>query len=77
LDIKLANACIDYLNYDRLAKAEVHTHLPDGGRQMEWFHCATPAAAAAAFVEHDDHEQRLYALAERLGREPDELLKQS
>jgi hypothetical protein len=32
LDTELANACIDYLNYDRLAKAEVHTHLPDGGR---------------------------------------------
>jgi len=37
LDTELANACIDYLNYDRLAKAEVHTHLPNGGRQMEWF----------------------------------------
>jgi hypothetical protein len=37
LNIELANACIDYLNYDRLAKAEVHTHLSDGGRQMEWF----------------------------------------
>jgi hypothetical protein len=37
LDTELANACIDYLNYDRLGKAEVHTHLPDGGRQMEWF----------------------------------------
>jgi hypothetical protein len=27
-----ANACIDYLNYDRLAEAEMHTHLP-GGRE--------------------------------------------
>jgi hypothetical protein len=32
LDAELANACIDYLNYDRLAKAEVHTHLPGGGK---------------------------------------------
>ena len=37
LDTELANACIDYLNYDRMSKAEVHTHLPDGGRQMQWF----------------------------------------
>ena len=35
LDTELANACIDYLNFDRLGKAEVHTHLPDGGRQMD------------------------------------------
>jgi hypothetical protein len=28
LDTELANACIDYLNYDRLSKAEVHTHPP-------------------------------------------------
>ena len=37
LDAELVNACIDYLNYDRLAKAEVHTHLPEGGQQMQWF----------------------------------------
>lgn len=37
LDSELANACIDCLNYDRLAKAEVHTHLPGGGCQMQWF----------------------------------------
>ena len=37
LDAELANACIDYLNYDQLGKVEVHTHLPDGGRQMQWF----------------------------------------
>jgi hypothetical protein len=77
LDIKLANACIDYLNYDRLAKAEVHTHLPDGGRQMEWFIAQHRLRPRLHLSSNDDHEQRLYALAERLGREPDELLKQS
>jgi hypothetical protein len=27
----LASACMDYLNYDRLGKAEVHTHLTGRG----------------------------------------------
>lgn len=35
LDTALANACLDYLNYDRLAIAEVHRHLPGGGLQLQ------------------------------------------
>jgi hypothetical protein len=31
LDTDLASACMDYLNYDRLGKAEVHTHLTGRG----------------------------------------------
>lgn len=34
LDTALANACLDYLNYDRLGIAEVHRHLPGGGEQL-------------------------------------------
>ncbi len=30
LDTELANACLDYLNYDRLGKREVHKHLKNG-----------------------------------------------
>jgi hypothetical protein len=30
LDTRLANACLDYLNYDRLSKQEVHRHLTGG-----------------------------------------------
>jgi hypothetical protein len=30
LDTHLANACLDYLNYDRLGKREVHHHLAGG-----------------------------------------------
>jgi hypothetical protein len=30
LDTALANACLDYLNYDRLGKTEVHKHLMNG-----------------------------------------------
>lgn len=38
LDTRLANACLDYLNYDRLGKKEVHRHLSGGDRELhEWF----------------------------------------
>jgi len=35
LDTGLANACLDYLNYDRLAKREVHHHLTGGDRELQ------------------------------------------
>ncbi len=34
LDTNLANACLDYLNYDRLGIAEVHKHLANGDRDL-------------------------------------------
>lgn len=34
LDTALANACLDYLNYDRLGIKEVHRHLPGGDAQL-------------------------------------------
>ena len=34
LDTRLANACLDYLNYDRLGIAEVHKHLAGGDRGL-------------------------------------------
>ncbi len=34
LDTRLANACLAYLNYDRLGIDEVHEHLPGGGAQL-------------------------------------------
>ncbi len=38
LDTELANACLDYLNYDRLGKREVHKHLENGDRDLHrWF----------------------------------------
>ncbi|MGH8217215.1 MAG: DUF7673 family protein [Steroidobacteraceae bacterium] len=37
LDTELADACLDYLNYDRLAKREVHHHLAGGDRALhQW-----------------------------------------
>jgi hypothetical protein len=77
LDVELANACIDYLNYDRLAKAEVHTHLPDGGRQMQWFIAQHGIRPRLHLSSYDEHEARLFALAERIEREPGALLKEA
>jgi hypothetical protein len=38
LDTALANACLDYLNYDRLGIKEVHKHLSNGDRDLHrWF----------------------------------------
>jgi hypothetical protein len=34
LDTALANACLDYLNYDRLGIKEVHKHLTNGERDL-------------------------------------------
>jgi hypothetical protein len=77
LDAELANACVDYLNYDRLAKAEVHTHLPDGGRQMQWFIAQHRIRPQLHLSGHEEHESRLFALAERLDREADALFKEA
>ena len=35
LDTALANACLDYLNYDRLGQQEVHHHLSGGERELQ------------------------------------------
>jgi hypothetical protein len=76
LDTELASACIDYLNYDRLAKAEVHTHLPHGGRQMERLIAQYGIRQRLQLSSREEHERRLYALSQRLDREPDALLKE-
>lgn len=76
LDTELANACIDYLNYDRLGKAEVHTHLPGGGRQMQRFIAQYGIRPRLRLSETNSHESRLFALAERLDREIDAVLKE-
>ena len=34
LDTSLASACLDYLNYDRLGKQEVHHHLAGGEQEL-------------------------------------------
>ena len=38
IDTELANACLDYLNLDRLAIDEVHNYLAGGANQLDrWF----------------------------------------
>jgi hypothetical protein len=38
IDTELANACLDYLNFDRLGIDEVHQFLPGGAKQLNrWF----------------------------------------
>ena len=77
LDTELANACIDYLNYDRLSKVEVHSHLPGGGRQMQQFIRQHRIRPQLHLSNRDAHEERLEALASRLNRDRDDLLKQA
>ena len=35
LDIELADACLDYLNYDRLGEKQVHEHLTNGADDLK------------------------------------------
>jgi hypothetical protein len=77
LDTNLANACIDYLNYDRLAKAEVHTHMPGGGKQMQSILRNAGVRPRPHFSSSDDHEARLFALAERIDGRVDDLVKEA
>ncbi len=42
LDSALANACVDYLNYDRLGIKEVHKHLANGDRDLHPLACRLP-----------------------------------
>ncbi len=77
LDTELANACVDYLNYDRLGKAEVHTHLPGRGRQMQKFIADYGIRPQPQFSNSSAHESRLHALAARLGRNSDALLDEA
>jgi hypothetical protein len=77
MDINLASACIDYLNYDRLAKAEVHTHLPGGGKQMQSILHDAGVQPNPRFSGDDAHQSRLFALAERLDRNVDEFVREA
>jgi hypothetical protein len=77
LDADLASACIDYLNYDRLAKAEVHTHLPGGGRQMQSLFHDAGVLPSPHLSRSAAHESRLFALAERTDGHVDDLFKEA
>ena len=77
LDTELANACVDYLNYDRLAKVEVHSHLPGGGRQINQWIRDNGVRRRWRMSAWDNHALRLDALADRLDKRWDALVDEA
>lgn len=75
LDTALANACLDYLNYDRLAKREVHHHLSGGDRALhQWI----KAYRIEPALRLDERHAEAFAKLERQGgRDRDELLREA
>jgi len=72
LDTRLANACLDYLNYDRLGIREVHHHLAGGDKALHAWRKDIDLHPVPRL-----NERRLAALmdlADRLDRGEDELL---
>src|SRR6185437_2861037 len=76
-DSALATAVLDYLNYDRLGKAEVHQHLPGGDRQLHgWLEYQ--GIEPRIRLNGDDRQlARLRAVAIRAGCHRDELVREA
>lgn len=75
LDTELANACLDYLNYDRLGKREVHRHLSGGDRELHrWFKDYGIESA----LRLGERQAKAFAeLPEKTGRDRYELLDEA
>lgn len=75
LDTELANACLDYLNYDRLAKSEVHRHLSGGDRELQqWIR---QYRVEPRLTLDDQHVEAFAKLMEQTRRGPNELLREA
>jgi hypothetical protein len=75
LDTELANACLDYLNYDRLAKREVHHHLADGARELQqWI---DDYRVEPRLTLDDEHARAFAKLMAQTHRPPNELLREA
>jgi hypothetical protein len=75
LDTELANACLDYLNYDRLGKREVHHHLSGGDRELHrWFE---DYGVEPALRLSQRQEEAFAKLPEKTGRDRYELLDEA
>jgi hypothetical protein len=75
LDTRLANACLDYLNYDRLCKREVHRHLSGGDRELHrWIerYRVEPRIQLG-----DEQASRFLALVKRAERHPNEFAREA
>jgi len=75
LDTRLANACLDYLCYDRLGRAEVHKHLRDGERELNRWVVAYGIKPALRLEEAQ--AQAFARLPEQAGRDRHELLQEA
>lgn len=75
LDTELANACVDYLNYDRLSKREVHHHLSGGDRELQrWI----DDYRVEPRLTLDDRRAEAFAeLMEQTHRHPNELVREA
>ena len=77
LDTRLANACLDYLNHDRLGKQEVHCHLSGGDRELQrWIEdCRVPPRIQ--LNSSDEQSARLLALVKCTKRHPSEFAREA
>lgn len=75
LDTELANACLDYLNYDRLGKREVHHHLSGGDRELQkWFR---DYGIEPALRLSEQQAEAFAELPEKAGRDRYELIDEA
>jgi hypothetical protein len=77
LDTRLANACLDYLNYDRLAKREVHHHLSGGDRELQRWIEGYRVPPRIRLDSDDEQAARLIALVKRTERHPSEFAREA
>ena len=75
LDTELANACLAYLNYDRLGKREVHHHLAGGDRELQQWLKDYRIEPALRLAERQ--EQAFAELPQKSGRDRYELLDEA
>lgn len=73
----LATAVLEYLNYDRLGRAEVHQHLPGGDRQLHRWLEEQDVEPRIRLSSDDRHLARLRAVSRRTGQLRDELVREA
>jgi hypothetical protein len=77
LDTRLANACLDYLSYDRLCKQEAHHHLAGGARELHRWIEDYRVEPRIQLHRDDEQAARLLALIKRSTRHPNELAREA
>jgi hypothetical protein len=77
LDTRLTTACLDYLNYDRLVKAEVHKHLSGGDRELHRWIQNYGILPRIELNSDDEQAARLLALVKRSERHLSEFSREA